>query len=280
MNTFEKAHNQAVSRQEELKMLGEKLALGSDYLTDEIRRYVQFGDMSHYDNFWNEVNVHRSRDKAIERLKELDVLPSELAYIEKAKEYSDHLLKTEAIAMDAVERSDFDAARRLVFGEYYGEQKALIMGNIKKFQDIINDRTQNQAKNFHEEISFFMMLTNILLFFCGALILFIVCGIGIRHFLNPLKYLTRAMQELAKGNLEVPIQLSVKNNEMLEMAQALKIFKENAIKKNIAELELSKANKSRSLIMDSSFNEIYIFDGVTLKFRQVSRGLVETCNTA
>ena len=241
MNVLEKAHYHALAYQAELQELGEQLAQGSDYLTDEIRRYVQFGERVHYDNFWNEVHVTRSRDKAVERLKELEVLPSELAYIEKAKGYSDHLIKTEEEAMAAVERKDFDEARRLAFGEYYGEQKNLIMGNIKKFQDTVNARAQALTEHFHDKLSFFMMLTNLLLLVSGVLVLFLVYSIGIRRLLNPLKYLTHIMQELVQGNLEIPIQVSGKRDEMAEMGRALQVFKENAIKKNIAELERHKA---------------------------------------
>lgn len=260
VNVLAKAHYHALGQEEELKALGEKLAWGSDYLTAEIRRHVQFGDMSNYANFWEEVNVNRSRDKVVERLKELKVLPSELIYIEKAKEYSDHLIATEVKAMDAVERGDLDEARKLVFGEYYRKQKGLIMGNIKKFQGIVNLRAQNLTKHFHDEMSFFMMLTNLLLLVSGALVLFLVYSIGIKRLLRPLKYLTQIMHELVKGNLAVPIQVSNKRDEMSEMGQALQVFKENAIKKNIVEFELSKANKSRSLILESVGEGIYGLD--------------------
>ncbi len=257
MNMLEKAHGRALSQQAELRELGEKLAWGSDYLTDEIRRHVQFGDMSHYYNFWNEVNVNRSRDKAVERLKELKVLPSDLAYIEEAKGYSDHLIETEVKAMEAVESNDLDEARRLVFGEYYGEQKGLILGDIKKFQGTVNARAQALTEHFHNEMSFFMMLTNLLLLVSGVLVLFLVYSIGIRRLLNPLKYLTHIMQELVQGNLEIPIQVSGRRDEMSEMGQALQVFKENAIEKQTAELELFRVNRSRSLILESVGEGIY-----------------------
>jgi len=146
MNAGYRDEQQAINLELELKNIGQQLAQGSDYLTDEIRHYVQFGDRVHYDNFWQEVNNTRSRDKAVERLKELKVLPSELAYIEKAKEYSDNLIRTEEAAMVAVEKKDFDRARQLVFGPYYGEQKKLIMGNIKKFQEVVNFRAAERTR--------------------------------------------------------------------------------------------------------------------------------------
>ena len=68
MNVLEKAHYHALAHQAELQELGEQLAQGSDYLTDEIRRYVQFGERVHYDNFWNEVHVKIGRASCRERV--------------------------------------------------------------------------------------------------------------------------------------------------------------------------------------------------------------------
>jgi PAS domain S-box-containing protein len=260
MNVLEESYRRALVQQTELRELGKKLAQGSDYLTDEIRRYVQFGEQAHYANFWAEVRVTRSRDKAVERLKELKVLPNELVYIEKAKEYSDDLIKTEEKAMEAVERKAFDESRRLVFGKYYDDQKKLIMGNIKKFQDIVNARAQALTNHFQEQMSFFMMLTNLLLLLSGTFVLFLVYSIGIRRLLNPLKYLTTVMRELVVGNLDTEIQVSNKKDEMSEMGHALRIFKESLVEKNIAELKLAQANKSKNLILESVGEGIYGLD--------------------
>ena len=68
----------ALRQQLELRLLGEQLAKGSDYLTTSVRSYVQFGNKLHYDNFWMEVDKTRSRDIAVERLKKLKALPEEL----------------------------------------------------------------------------------------------------------------------------------------------------------------------------------------------------------
>jgi methyl-accepting chemotaxis protein len=90
----------ALRHQAELRFLVELLAKGSDYLTAEVRSYVQFGNKLHYDNFWREVNKNRSRDRVVEKLKSLKVFPENLKYIEIAKKYSDNLVKTEKRSND------------------------------------------------------------------------------------------------------------------------------------------------------------------------------------
>ena len=121
--------DETLRHQLELRFLGEQLAKGSDYLTAEVRSYVQFGNKLHYDNFWREVNKIRSRDRVVEKLKSIKVFPESLKYIEIAKKYSDNLIKTEKEAMKEVAAGNYKAARKLVFGEYYSDQKKLIMDN-------------------------------------------------------------------------------------------------------------------------------------------------------
>jgi CheY-like chemotaxis protein len=95
-----KDEHQAKERQKELYQFGLDLAKGSDYLTSEIRSYVQFGDRTHFDNFWLEVKVTKSRDKALSRLKELGISQEDLNILQKEKNYSDNLIQVEDDAMD------------------------------------------------------------------------------------------------------------------------------------------------------------------------------------
>src|SRR5205814_10288920 len=99
----------AYQRQVKFKEHAAQLARGSDYRTDEVRRYAQFGDRTHYDNYWREVNVTRSRDRAVEGLQQLRAPPSELALLEQAKQNSDTLIHTERDAMALTAEGKFDA---------------------------------------------------------------------------------------------------------------------------------------------------------------------------
>ena len=75
----------AKARKTEFKQLGLDLAAESDYLTNEARKYVQYGEKVHYDNYWRAVNETKTGDKVIARLKELNVPQEELELIEEAK---------------------------------------------------------------------------------------------------------------------------------------------------------------------------------------------------
>jgi methyl-accepting chemotaxis protein len=135
----------AGERQAEFKQLGTDLAAASDYLTDQMRRYVQFGDRRFADNYWREVKETKTRDRVVARLKELGATPEELGLIEQAKNNSDALIRTEDAAEKAVAAKDFATARQLMFDEAYDANKARIGGPVGEFQKKLNDRAATEA---------------------------------------------------------------------------------------------------------------------------------------
>ena len=264
LNAGYKNEKVAIDLERELKSIGQQLAQGSDYLTDEIRRYVQFGNRTHYDNFWKEVHVTRSRDKAVERLIELKVLPSELFYIEKAKEYSDNLIKTEEAAMAAVENKGFDKARQLVFGPYYDEQKKLIMGNIQQFQNVVNARTSKTIQKIMERNARLILFTNTLLITSGVLVIFGFYEIGIRRLIKPVNKATQMMLKLANDNLRIEIPDNSSKNEIGAIYSALSVFKDNVILRKMAEKNFDHEHALKELlqIIAVSANESRTLDEV------------------
>ncbi|MBT6297343.1 MAG: PAS domain S-box protein, partial [Nitrospina sp.] len=252
----------AVKQQQELRLLGEQLAKGSDYLTNEVRSYVQFGNKLHYDNFWVEVDKTRSRDIAVERLKKLKVRPEELEFVEIAKRYSDDLIGTEKEAMEYMKKGSANAARTLVFGDYYITQKKLIKENIKKFQNLINKRALEDTRKAKSKAELLTNITVLLLTLSGILVLFFFYFIGIKQLVEPLKNLTNLMLKMAKGNLDLDIPVTSKNsiNEIDEMGSTLDFFQRNLIKRYENERLLDiVANNTTSVIYFKDKEGRYLF---------------------
>ena len=210
----------AEERKAEFKELGIALANGSDYLTDEVRRYVQFGDRVHFDNYWREVNETKSIDKAVIRLKELNAPEEELELVEKSKSISDNLIPIEESAMKAVEDNDFDMARRLVFSEEYDGYVKEIMGYVDEFQVAMNTRADSELQKEISHVSkalFYLVVTVILL----AVINLTNIVYSTTKIIKPLIKFKDSMLTLASGDLTFENSVSHNSSEVGQLSEAI-----------------------------------------------------------
>jgi hypothetical protein len=170
----------AVARQIEFKQLGIDLADASDYLTDEARKFAVTSDLKHLQNYWREIEVTKTRDNVLTRLKELKAPPEELHLLELAKQNSDALVATETRSMrlmlealkipqtamhpaiaawllppEEVSRSAEEkirVAQKIMFDNQYHYDKKLIMEPIAKFQETMNGRAAQEVQVAMREI--------------------------------------------------------------------------------------------------------------------------------
>lgn len=220
----------AVEKQAEFKQLSIDLASSSDYLTNEARAYVQFGDKVHFDNYWREVNESKTRDHVVEKLTELGAPQEELDLIEQAKQHSDALVKTEDAAMKAVVNKDFTKARTLMFDSNYDANKKIIMEPLEQFQQKMNTWAANEANTANKKANRMLIVTILLLIITFAVMLVILVIISIK--LKPLKLVNEKINELSQsgGDLTARLdysgkdeigEISVSFNAMLGTMQSI-----------------------------------------------------------
>ncbi|WP_340003613.1 HAMP domain-containing methyl-accepting chemotaxis protein [Paenibacillus sp. FSL K6-0276] len=235
-----------VKRQAEFKQLGIDLANSSDYLTNEARAFVQFGDKVHYDNYWKEVNETKTRDHVVERLTELGAPKEELDLISQSKQNSDALVKTENAAMKAVEGKDFTKARELMFDSNYDANKKTIMEPQQQFQQKMNIRAENEANTAKQEASLMLTITVLLLIitFLALLAIFIIIFVKLR----PLKLVNEKIAEIAQsgGDLTGRLDYSGKD-EIGEISKSL-----NAMLETLQSIIKDVSDTSRSVLSSSS----------------------------
>lgn len=158
------------SNQRECEAQGRALAAGSDFLTNEVWRFVATGDIGHMNHYWEEIRETKSRDEAINKLRSLSLSDEELELVEMSKNISDELVIGEKWAMRiAVEALDIDIntvpeevaevkltsaelslpkeeqhrlALGYIFGEEYKRSKTKILDSIDTFQKKLHIRKQ------------------------------------------------------------------------------------------------------------------------------------------
>ncbi len=217
-----------------------------------LRRYTIFGEKSHYDAYWREVNETKTRDRVVARLKALGAPAEELALIEKAKANSDALIKTKDAAMKAVAAKDFDTARKLIFDENYDRNKAVIMEPIAQFQTKMNARAQREAAAARQHAETMTLIAEIMVGLTAAIFAGFMYGIFGRRVVAPVVRISGIVTQLANQDYSVTITDTERQDEIGDMTKAIHVFRENGAARQRLEAEQqaereAKENRARAI---------------------------------
>ena len=293
MSASIKAEQAAETRRTELKQLGINLADASDYLTDEARKYAITTDISHLEKYWEEIEVTKTRDNAILRLKELNSPAEELMLLAEAKNNSDALVDTERRSMRLVlealgtgvedmapevasfplniveqelsSQEKLAKAREIMFDAQYDADKKGIMDPIAKFQQIMNERLEDEVEIARAGTARAKALQVIL-----AVI--IICGIAaltrvlltqvnnpIRNYTEKLKFFSidnESFSLVPEGSKELRMLSSIFNRLYVSFQEELKMRKQAEAIMRAAKEEAEKANNAKSEFLANMSHEI------------------------
>ncbi len=101
------------------EQLAEQLRQGSDYLTEQVRLYAETGELQYANAYFEEANVTRRRDLALEQLMQMDIDDYLEAELSEALKFSNELMEIEFYSM------------RLI-AEAYGTDMSLLPETIRK----------------------------------------------------------------------------------------------------------------------------------------------------
>ncbi|MDO4272737.1 MAG: EAL domain-containing protein [Eubacteriales bacterium] len=200
----------------------------SDYLTNEVRRFVLSSDTKDLDAYWNEINVLKRREQAVSSLREMNLTEEEQQLVQDAKQESDNLMQSELHAMRLVaenlspsenlpeeigeaslsgaelaltDRERIKAALDIVFGEAYTESKEVINGKLNEFSSLLVERKQGEVQAVHEETRKILRAEHFLnVSFCVLFIVYII--LYYRKVIVPLRKYNEGIERIAAGGAD------------------------------------------------------------------------------
>ena len=171
---------------------------GSDYLTEQVRLFVFTGDIENLNNYFEEKDVTRRRDKAIENLSEDLSGSGSIQYLREALQYSNELVDLEYHAMRLAiegfgyEVADFptdlqdyvlpqndlamttaeqlEKARSMVFDDHYQDYKEKISSNVSLCIGSLVDENRGEQMNSSDTLLRLLRLQRVLI---GILVLMV-----------------------------------------------------------------------------------------------------------
>jgi signal transduction histidine kinase/DNA-binding response OmpR family regulator len=267
-----------------------KLAAGSDKLTNTARAYAATGQQRFHDQFVHERDVDRTREKALDALKQLGLTPREESLLNDAKSGSDQLVVIENRAFTAASQGDTKTAIALVYGDDFLATKSAIMESIADFGVAIDERLTKQADDLSssariaDTIGLISIVANaitvaaaLLLFYRGRVV-------------NPLTKMNQSLRDLLARKPGVTIAHQDESSEIGEVARSLESYRQSAeevetqrfIKGHLAEMSahLQKAETVDAFanvllselapLVEAGCGAFYQFDSQTSRYRFVA----------
>ena len=250
----------------------------SAYLTDEVRAYAANGDKVHFDNYWNEVNNEKNRERNIELAKEGGIKENELEILESIACISDGLIVLEEQAMELTAAGKHDEALAILYGEEYVSGVDEIAARIAQFNESVQTREKRQIEGQS-------MVNNILTALSRIYaVVMLTCLIVLmrytkRNVMEPIKNLTGAMKRLADGDLSTKIDMEDDDTDIgltVGAMRRLRIFQQNIINDmNYLLAEMAQGNFD----IDTKFGEeSYVgeYNDLLVSIRATSKKLSNT----
>ena len=202
---------------------------GSAYLTNEVRAFAATGNMTHFDNYWNEIEVLKNRDIGVARLKEIGITPQEQAKIDAMASLSNNLVPLESDAMDLRRDGQVEEALEAVYGSAYEETIAKIRAIKEEFLSMLDGRAEDNVKEISAKYDSNERRVFIYVIVVAAL-QFINAALVIIRMIVPIKKLEQEMEEIAKGNLSSVFSLTPDTSEIGMLTGAIIQTKSTLIK--------------------------------------------------
>ena len=248
---------------------------GSAYLTNEVRAFASTGKQEHYDNYWNEVNTLKNRDKGVAAMQEIGITSEEQDMIDNMSDLSNKLVPLEDEAMKNVQAGNMQAALDYVYGEEYNASITQINALKEQFLADLDSRTTAEVETLGRE-SRFIRTTMITALIVVAFIQLLIMIITKRRVLRPVIAVRDQMSEISQGNLSAEFLLKSNTSEIGMLVESIHETKRE-LKKYIHDID-SKLSEMAEGNMDLVIGDDY--RGEFLPIQNAMRQILDSLNSA
>ncbi|MCI8483378.1 MAG: HAMP domain-containing protein [Lachnospiraceae bacterium] len=248
---------------------------GSAYLTNEVRAFASTGQQEHYDNYWNEVDNLKNRDKGVEAMQKIGITKEEQKMIDDMSDLSNTLVPLEDEAMKHVQEGNMQEALDYVYGEEYNSSIAQINALKEQFLADLDKRTGAEVETLLQKSASIKVEMIVALVVVGVIQLLSMIIIK-RRVLRPVITVRDQMSEISQGNLSADFPLKSNTSEIGMLVESIHETKRE-LKKYIHDID-SKLSEMAQGNMDLVIGDDY--RGEFLPIRDAMRQILDSLNLA
>jgi diguanylate cyclase (GGDEF)-like protein len=205
--------------------------------TEQARAFVITGDPTHVIAYQREKAALRSVEQRLVHLRDAGANESELAALRQALHWADALNEEQDAAIRAAQGGDRDTARTMLFGDEYGRELDRVAAQVGKFQYMLDQRTDIAVRRATEAARQWRLTSEVMLGLTALLFLCVLYFILKQRILRPVVRLSDVVTRLAAQDFAAIPPDFPQVDEIGDMAQAIRIFRENGLERQRLEQE-------------------------------------------
>ncbi|MET0370282.1 MAG: sensor domain-containing diguanylate cyclase [Sphingobium sp.] len=216
--------------------------------TEQARDFVITGDPAHLIVHDREKSVLQALEGRLKRLRDVGATDSELIALREALHWTDALEDEQAAAIAAARAGDERTARTILFGDEYGRELDRVAAQIGKFQYMLDQRTAQTVARATETARMWRGMSEMMLGATALLFLGVLFFILRQRILRPVVRLSDVVTRLAAQDYAAIPPDFRQVDEIGDMAQAIRIFRENGLERQRLEKERDADRAMRDLL--------------------------------
>ena len=262
----------------EVQMALNQYRLGSKALTYAIQSYAVDGSEGYYDDYMDELNKYKNREKAIAILENNDIADDEWAMLDEISNLSNGLVPLEEKAIASVRNGDLEAARNAVFSKDYEQTVSGINEKTDALINKVEERLGN-VQMIYTIIQYTVQVFLIIAFAYLVLRFLKVIRFADNELLQPIVKVSEQMDYVAHGDFDKELDLKESQSEVGNMVTSIMFMKANmrAMVKEISDVLGQMGNGDYRIDIKQDY--VGIFSEVKTSLIMIAKEMSETVLT-
>lgn len=233
----ETAERQAVQQRQVFDGLTEAVETDAWALSDLARAYVINKNPEVLQEYRQQAGSLTSIEHRLAKLKDQGATPQELALLRDGLQVADELQDEQQAALNNVARGAEKEAVNLLYGKPYEQELERVQTQIDHFRLMLEGRANSAIVQATEKSHTWRTLSELMVGLTALMFLFVLGFILQRRVLYPVVRLSDVVQRLASQDYAVEAPHFTQIDEIGDMAQAIRIFRENGLARQRLEQE-------------------------------------------
>lgn len=228
---------EAVAQRSRFDHLTQALVEDTYRLTEQARLYTISGDPSHLIVFQREAANLKTVEANLATMRDEGAHDAELKALADGLRWAETLRSAQDAAIKAKQAGQDQVAQKIIFGPEYERELDRVSHLIGQFQYMLDQRTEAAVAEAEKASDLFRLASELMLAITALLFLFVLYFIIMRRVLRPVGRLSDVVTRLAAQDFAVEPPVYSRIDEIGDMTQAIRVFRENALERQRLEAQ-------------------------------------------